>query len=63
MKKCHYLIILFTGFILLGCDPDNSTKTKLFEEERSALEKAKAVESTIQQQTRQTQENADQQTQ
>ncbi|MFA6903952.1 MAG: hypothetical protein WC236_12820 [Gallionellaceae bacterium] len=63
MKKRHYLIILFTGFILLGCGPDNSTKTKLFEEERSALEKAKAVESTIQQQTRQTQQNADQQTQ
>jgi len=63
MKSHHYLIMLFTGFILLGCSPDNSAKTKLFEEERAALEKAKAVESTVQQHTQQIQQNADKQTQ
>jgi hypothetical protein len=48
---------------VLGCSPDNSPKTKLFQEERTALEKAKAVESTLQQQSQQLQQNVEKQTQ
>lgn len=63
MKSCNYFLIMLTGFIVLGCSPDNSAKTKLFEQERATLEKAKAVESTVQQQTQQLQQNAEKQTQ
>ena len=49
--------------LLSGCSPDNSAKTKLFEEQRTALEKAKAVESTAQQQTQEMQQNVEKQTQ
>lgn len=63
MKSCNYLLIILTAFIVLGCSPDNSPKTKLFEQERAALEKAKAVESTVQQQAQQLQQNAEKQTQ
>lgn len=63
MKSLSYLVILLTSLILTGCSPDNSAKTKLFEEERAALEKAKAVENTIQQQAQQLQQSAEKQTQ
>ena len=63
VKKYHYFLIILTGFIVLGCSPDNSAKTKLFEQERAALEKAKAVESTVLQQSQQLQQNAEKQTQ
>ena len=63
MKSPNYFFMIVTSLILLGCSPDNNTKTKLFEEERSTLEKAKAVESTIQQQTQQLQQNTEKQTQ
>lgn len=63
MKSPNYLFMILTSLILLGCSPDNNPKTKLFEEERSALEKAKAVENTIQQQTQQLQQNTEKQTQ
>lgn len=61
MKSLNYLIIVLTSFILLACGPDNSAKAKLFEEQRSALEKAKGVEKTVQQQTQQLQQNLEQQ--
>lgn len=63
MKSYNYLLIILSGFIMLGCSPDNSAKTKLFEQERAALEKAKAVESTVQQQSQLLQQNAEKQTQ
>ena len=63
MKSLNFLIILLTSLVLAGCSPDNSPKTKLFEEERAALEKAKAVEATIQQQAQQLQQNTEKQTQ
>lgn len=63
MKTPIYPIVLLASVLLLGCSPDNNTKTKLFEEQRTALEKAKAVESTVQQQARETQSNLEKQTQ
>lgn len=63
MKTINYLVIAFSILVLPGCSPDNNAKTKLFEEQRTALEKAKAVESTVQQQTQETQSNLEKQTQ
>ena len=63
MKSYNHFLIIRTCFILFGCSPDNTPKTKLFEEERAALEKAKAVESTVQQQAQQLQQNTEKQTQ
>ena len=63
MKSFNYLIILLTSVILLGCSPDNNAKTKLFEEQRTALEKAKTVESSVQQQTQEAQQSVEKQTQ
>ena len=56
-------MILFASMTLLACGPDNSPKTKLFEEQRAALEKAKGVENTVQQQTQEAQQNVEKQTQ
>lgn len=63
MKVFHTAVLIFTSLALLACSPDNTPKTKLFEEERNALDKAKAVENTVQQQTQQIQQNVDKQSQ
>ena len=61
MKTTNTTALIFTCLAMIACSPDTTPKTKLFEEERSALEKAKAVESTVQQQTQQLQQNVEQQ--
>ena len=63
MKSLNCLIILLTSLVLAGCSPDSSAKTKLFEEQRAVLEKAKAVESSVQQQTQEMQQSIEKQTQ
>jgi hypothetical protein len=63
MKSLAYLVILPASLMLLACSPDNSAKTKLFEEQRAALEKAKGVENSVMQQTQETQQNVEKQTQ
>lgn len=63
MKSLAYLILLPTSLFLLACSPDNSAKSRLFEEQRTALEKAKGVESSVQQQTQTMQQNVEKQTQ
>lgn len=65
MKPSNYSILLLACLSLLACSPDNdaNAKTKLFEEQRSALEKAKGVENIIQQQTKDLQQNTDKNTQ
>ena len=63
MKSMNYMMLLLTCFLLQACSPDNSPKPKLFEEQRSALDKAKAVDGTVQQQTQQLQQSVDKQTQ
>jgi len=63
MKSINYLTILLTSLVLLACSPDNSPKTKLFEDQRIALEKAKGAASSVQQQTQEMQQNLEKQTQ
>ena len=64
MKTLNYLFILLASLILIACSPDNNTaKTKLFEEQRSALEKAKGIEKTLEQQSKETQQSVEKQTQ
>lgn len=63
MKSINYLTILLTSLVLLACSPDNSSKTKLFEDQRIALEKAKGAASSVQQQTQEMQQNLEKQTQ
>lgn len=58
-----YMLLILVSLLLPACSPDNTPKPKLFEEQRSALDKAKAVDSTVQQQTQQLQQNVDKQTQ
>lgn len=63
MKPTKLLLLILVSLLLPACSPDNSPKPKLFEEQRSALDKAKAVDSTVQQQTQQLQQNVDKQSQ
>lgn len=63
MKPLNYLSIVLTSLLLMACGPDNTPKPKLFEEQRNALDKAKAVEQTVQQQTKETQQSVEKQTQ
>lgn len=63
MKPLNYLLIILASLALQACGPDNNAKAKLFEEQRSALEKAKAVDSMVQQQTRDAQQSMEKQTQ
>jgi uncharacterized protein YcfL len=63
MKPKNYLFIVLASFILIACSPEKDTQTKLFEEQRNALDKAKAVESVVRQQTEEMQKNMEKQTQ
>jgi len=63
MKPLNFLFLLLTSLLLLACGPDNSAKTRLFEEQRSALDKAKGVENTVQQKMQETRQNEEKQTQ
>lgn len=63
MKSLNFLLMVLTSLILLACGPDNSAKTKLFEEQRSALDKAKGIESTVQKQMQEARQNEEKQTQ
>ena len=63
MKLLNYFLMLLISFLFLACSPDNNSKTKLFEEQRSALEKAKKIEGTVQQQTQDLQQSVEKQTQ
>lgn len=63
MKAINITLALLFSLMTLACTPDNSSKTKLFEDQRNALDKAKGVENTVQQQLLDTQKNAEKQTQ
>lgn len=63
MKLSNFLAITLACLTLFGCGPDKSPAPKLFEEQRNALDKAKAVEATVQQQTQDLQHNVEKQTQ
>lgn len=61
MKTFNAVALIFSGLILLACSPDNSSKTKLFEDQRNVLDKAKEVDNVVQKQTQQLQQNLEQQ--
>jgi len=63
MKPTKCVLLILVSLLLPACSPDNSPKPKLFEEQRSALDKAKAVDSKVQEQTRQLQQSVEKQTQ
>lgn len=63
MKTLTYFLLLSTCLLLPACTPDNSAKTKLFEDQRNALDKAKAVDAIVQQQNLQTQQSLEKQAQ
>lgn len=63
MKLINYLFIVLSALALLACSPDTTPQSKLFEGQRDALDKAKDVENTVQQQTQDMQKNLDKQTQ
>lgn len=63
MKASDVLFMAIASLMLLACSPDNSAKTKLFEDQRNALDKAKTVEKTVQQQMQETRQNEEKQTQ
>lgn len=63
MKITIALVITFSSILLLACGPDKTPPPKLFEEQRSALDKAKAVEDIVQQQNQSMQNNLEKQTQ
>ena len=64
MKPLNYLFIICAANLLLsGCGPDNNNKTKLFEDQRNALDKAKQIDNKVQQQTQEMQQNLEKQTQ
>lgn len=63
MKYLNYLFILATSLLLPACGPDKAPAPKLFEEQRNALDKAKEVESKVQQQAQELQKNMEKQTQ
>ena len=60
-SSLSHLAILLTSLSLFACNHDDSTKAKLFEEQRAALEKAKAVESIVQKQAQELQQNINKQ--
>jgi len=60
MKYLTYPLIAMIALTLQACGPDNK-QSKLFEDQRNALDKAKTVDSTVQQQAQQLQQSADKQ--
>jgi len=63
MKTSSIAVFAITSLLLVACGPDSKPQTKLFETERNALDKAKAVDSALQQQTQQLQQDVEKQTQ
>lgn len=63
MKPTKCVLFILVSLLLPACSPDNSPKPKLFEEQRSALDKAKTVDSKVQEQTLQLQQSVEKQTQ
>jgi len=62
MKLLQYVSMIYVSLLFIGCSPDKNTQTKLFEDQRKALDKAKAIEAVVQQQNQQVQQNLDSQT-
>ena len=63
MKTINTLALIVSTITLLACGPDNKPQPKLLEAERNTLDKAKAMDKKIQQQTQEQQQSVDKQTQ
>ena len=63
MKKTNTLLITLIVMQLLACGPDKTPPPKLFEDQRTVLDKAKAVDDSVQQQNQNMQQNLEKQTQ
>jgi hypothetical protein len=61
--KPRCLVLLLALCSLVACGQDTTPPPKLFKEDRAALDKAKAVDSLIQQQAQDQQQTVEQQTQ
>lgn len=58
----HLIGMLLSAMLLAACNPGGDKKP-VMEQERAALDQAKQVDSTVQQQARQQQQEADKQAQ
>jgi len=63
MKALNTFALIFSTLTLLACGPDNKPQPKLLEAERNTLDKAKAMDKNMQQQTQEQQQSVDKQTQ
>jgi len=59
MRLLKPIFISLACLILPACGPDKSPPPKLFEEQRNALEQAKAVSNAAEQQAQDLQKNVD----
>ena len=63
MRTIKSLPLIISTLALLACGPDNKPQPKLLEAERNTLDKAKALDKKMQQQTQEQQQSVDKQTQ
>lgn len=63
MKYFKLFLFLTTSLLLQACGPDKAPAPKLFEEQRSALDKAKEVNNKVQQQAEELKKSMDKQAQ
>lgn len=63
MKYFNYFLVLSTSLLLIACGPDKTPAPKLFEQERSTLDKAKEIDGKVQQQAEDLKKNMEKQTQ
>lgn len=63
MKKINTLLITIISMQLLACGPDKTPPPKFFNEQRTVLNKAKAVEDTVQQKNQNMQQSLEKQAQ
>lgn len=63
MNTIKTLLVILSSMFLLACGPDKTPPPKLFEDQRNALDKAKAIEDTVQQQNQNMQQSLEKQTQ
>ena len=62
--KPFFLLAIITPLLLVGCDESTQStpRTKLFEPQREALDKAKGVEQTVNQQAGQQKQDVERET-
>lgn len=61
--KSSFVFVLVSALFVIGCSPGSDGKPVIAGSQRQALDKAKGVESTVQQSADETKQKADEQTQ